>query len=490
MVAAARLDDPLDRVISGVFAQPPGATTADVAGSIALTDFKRAVYKRYTHAAHLALLDEYLTQVTRFVETGGAEGIGRLIIAMPPRHGKSLTVSRLYPTWHLGRNPHHRVMLVSYGQGLANKNSRAARNIIRSKAYQALFPQTQLAVGSQSVREWNVAETDEEGGADALGVSGGATGKGAHLLIIDDPIKSREQAESETYREKIWDSYTDDLFTRLEPGGAVIVMATRWHEDDLTGRLIKRQGERFTVLSLPALAQEGDVLGRQPGEPLWAERYPLAALEEIQQTLDPYSWASLYDQNPQPSEGGILKKAWFKPYVRVVPETVRAVRYWDLAMSEKTSADFTVGLRLDEGRDGEHYIPDVARGQIELHDLPKFIKGVILSDGVRVTQGFEMKGYMTRAVQALAKDPDLRGYVIKGYDVDTDKLTRLLPAAARAALKLIHVLDKPFAETLVEEFASFPNGKYDDQVDGFSGAWRMMSEKPRETPKARRVSNV
>jgi predicted phage terminase large subunit-like protein len=449
---------------------------------ISLSLFKAAVYRGYEDAAHLRLLDDYLTQVTRYVETRGAEGVGRLIIAMPPRHGKTLTVSRLYPIWHLGRNPSHRVMLVSYGQGLANKNSRSARNLLRSRAYGAIFPGTALARDSQSVMEWTIADTNNEGGADALGMGGGATGKGAHLLVLDDPVKNREQAESQTYRDKVWDSYTDDLYTRLEPGGAVIVMATRWHQDDLTGRLLKREGDKWQTLILPALAAEGDALGREVGAALWSDRYDEAALRDIARTQGEYSFAALYMQEPRPAEGGIIKRTWFEPRVRVVLPVVRSVRYWDLAMSSRTGADYTVGLRLDAHANGEHTISDIVRGQVELHDLPRFITDVMLADGPEVVQGFEQAGYMTRAIQALAKDTRLARHVIRGYVAHADKVTRVLPFAARAALGVVKLAARDWADAYIEELTAFPYGEHDDQVDASSGAWEMINEEPKTKP--------
>jgi len=447
-----------------------------------LTAFKAAVYSRYQHAKHLALLDQYLEQVARYVETGGREGIGRLIIAMPPRHGKTLTVSKLFTAWYLGRNPAHRVMAVSYGQGLANKNSRFARNLIRSQAYRGIFPYTTLAQGSRSVQSWDIEDTSGEGGMEALGIGGGAAGKGAHILVMDDLVKNRKQAESITYRNNTWDAIHDDLLTRLAPGGAVILMATRWHQDDPTGRFLKQEADKWTILNLPALAIEHDALGRAVDEALWPERFDEANLLEKKRSLGPYGWTSLYQQDPKPSEGGILKKAWFAPYVRTIPETVRIVRYWDLAMSSKTGADYTVGLKMALGKDGQHYIIDIVREQVELSDLTKLLADVMLADGVGVMQGLESAGYMTRAIQAVAKDPRLAKHIIKGYPAHNDKLTRVLPFASRAALSLIRVKAERWADAYIDELAAFPNGAHDDQVDASSGAWDMINEEPRKAP--------
>ncbi len=486
----ARLAASIGKKVAQRLLNPSIVETELSAERDSLTAFKEAVYSRYTHAKHLDLLDSYLEQVTKYVESGGKEGIGRLIIAMPPRHGKTLTVSKLFPAWYLGRNPSHRVMAVSYGQGLANKNSRFARNLIRSKQYQEIFPHTKLAQGSRAVQSWDIEDTNGEGGMESLGVTGASAGKGAHVLIWDDLIKNRKQAESITYRNSIWDAAHDDFLTRLAPGGAVILMATRWHQDDPTGRFLKQEPDKWTVLNLPALAVENDALGRDIDDALWPERFGKVDLLEKKASLGPYGWTSLYQQDPKPSEGGIFKAKWFQPYERTIPEMAREVRFWDLALSAKTTADFTVGLKMGVTRKGEHYITDVARAQVELvqtdvfsgemADLPKFIKDVMLSDGPAVHQGFENKGYMTRAIQTLLKDPKLAKFVIKGYAADTDKLTRALPFAARAAESLIKVADKPFASVLIEEFKAFPNGSHDDQVDAASGAWEMINEEPRK----------
>jgi hypothetical protein len=326
-----------------------------------LTRFKRWIFSNYIDAAHLALLDAHLEQVTRFVETGGAEGIGRLIIEMPPRHGKTKTVSHAYPTWHLGRNPDHRIMLASYGASLARKNSRAARNLIRSAKYQAVFPGIVLARDSKSLETWSLEE--HEGGADAFGVAGAATGKGAHILVIDDPIKNREQAESDTYREKLWDAFSDDLSTRLEPGGAIIVMNTRWHIDDLTGRILKHEGEQWVRLSLPALAEEDDPLGREFGEALWEQRYPRAKLEE-RRARNAYGFASLYQQRPIPREGGLFKFADIeRGRMGRAPEFARIVIAIDPAVTNTADSDETGIVAA-----GVAFIGGIAHGYV-LDDL-------------------------------------------------------------------------------------------------------------------------
>lgn len=277
-----------------------------------LTEFKRLVWPHYRHAPHLELIDNALMDVARYVESGGAEGTSRLAIFVPPRHGKSMTVARLFPAWILGRNPDKRFIMTGYGASLAEASSRIVRNIITKTAYAEIFRQTRLARDSQSRSAWNIE--GREGGMDAVGIEGAATGKGAHILLIDDPVKSRKEAESRIVRESIWQAYTNDLYTRLEPGGAVVLIMTRWHDDDLAGRLLKQgsddDDEPWTVVRLPALAEEGDLLGREPGAALWPERYNAGRFAKIRATLGPYAFASLYQQAPRPREGGLFKYEW------------------------------------------------------------------------------------------------------------------------------------------------------------------------------------
>lgn len=325
-----------------------------------LTAFKRVCYRPYRHAAHLDALDRALEQVARYIATGGREGIGRLIVEMPPRHGKSLSTSKLFPTWVLGNHPDWRVMLISYGHTLAHQSSRFARNLIRSPRYQAIFPDVRLADDSAAVDSWDLAGHD--GGCDASGIGGGVTGKGAHLLIIDDPIKSRAEAESQTYRDNVWEAYTNDLYTRLEPGGAVVIMMTRWHRDDLVARVLAQaeagdeDAESWTRLRLPALAEDpNDPLGRQPGEALWPWRFPARRLARIQQAVGRYAWASLYQQRPTPREGGIWKWSDIdRTRVTSHPDLVRVVIGVDPTGGEDGDECGIVVAGL--GRDGHGYV--------------------------------------------------------------------------------------------------------------------------------------
>lgn len=445
------------------------------------TKYKQAIWRQYQGAPHLDLLDWHLMEVERYVRTGGLEGIGRLIVEFPPRHSKTLTASKLFPSWFVGRNPDKRVMLVSYGASLAEKNSRFVRNTISKPEYREIFKGIRLAKDSAAVDAWDLE--GYEGGADALGIEGAATGKGAHLLLCDDILKGRKTAESDLQRDSIWETYSIDLYSRLEPGGAIIMMGTRWHIDDPTGRILRQMGdpesddtEQWVELRLPALAEDGDPLGRRPGEALWPWRYPLERLQKIRKVAGEYNWLALYQQRPIAAEGGLFKRANFNMIpASAVGELTQRVRFWDLAMSEKTSADYSVGTLMGMGADGRIKVLDVVRRQVEWDQLASLMADTALRDGPNVVIGFEQQGYMSRAGQALAQDPRLHLFSIFGYPKDKDKLTNALPFAARVGLQVVDVVEAHWTADWLDELCSFPRGAHDDQVDASAGAYEMLS---------------
>jgi len=455
-------------LINGLAPTPTVITPSE---RIAFGEFKQRIYKNYEDAPHLQLIDSALSDVVRYVETRGAEGTGYLIISMPPRHGKTVTVSKLFPAWFLAEHPDMRVILASYGMTLAQKNSRYARNTIQSIGFKDIYPYISLAQDSKAVDAWDLSGHD--GGMDAVGVGGGVTGKGGHIIVIDDPVKSREEAESETYREKVWDWFTDDLYTRREPGAAIVVIMTRWHQDDLVGRLLRDDASKWRVLSLPAIAEANDPLQREIGTALWPTRFPIEKLLDDKRVMGEYSFSALYQQQPVPAEGGIFKRTWFHR-VSSLPEIVHSVRYWDTAMSSKETADYTASVKLGQGVDGHYYIMDVVRFRKEWGDVIPAMAEVMLKDGTSVQQGIEEVAFMSRAITELNQDPRLHNYSIFGYPVDKDKVTRALPFAARLSAGNVSVLDSHWTDDYLDEMCSFPNGAHDDQCDASSGSWAMI----------------
>jgi hypothetical protein len=238
-------------------------------------------------APHLALISKVLSEI------GQGKGL-RIIIECPPRHGKSQLCSVWLPTWFLNRWPKRRVILASYEADFAAEWGRAVRDTFSE------YKLGTMSDDSTSAKKWN---TEDGGGMQTAGLDGPITGKGANLLIIDDPVKNAEEARSKIIRDRNWRWWLTTARTRLEPGADVVVIMTRWHEDDLGGRLEKSKAEKFIVIRLPALAETGDIMGRKVGEPLWERRYNKKTLEQTRDVVGAYIWSALYQQSPLPEDG-------------------------------------------------------------------------------------------------------------------------------------------------------------------------------------------
>ncbi len=290
-----------------------------------LLGFCQWTYPGYRRADFLELVAGELEAIERGEND-------RLIVQLPPRHSKTETVSIRFPAWVLCRNPTWPIIAASYGDLLANETGRRVRNIVDT---QGLFPDVQLASDSQAKNLWH---TKQGGQFLSVGIGSGVIGFGGRLITIDDPFKKREEAESEVQRDKIWNWYTSEILTRQEPGAAVVVVMHRWHEDDLAGRLLLSEAKRWRVVRLPALAEDRDTIGRNPGQALWPWRYDEEALATRRQEIGERDWNSLYQQRPAPAEGAIFK--WFPTY-ETYPKLRQIVIGIDTAYSEAEQADYT-----------------------------------------------------------------------------------------------------------------------------------------------------
>lgn len=313
---------------------------------------------RYEPARHHEIIGEALEKV----EQGK---ILRLIITMPPRHGKSELASKRFPPWFLGRDPYRQVMFATYNEEFAKDFGRNVRATMRSNVFQQVFPGCRLRTGSQSSEN---IYTEEGGQAVFVGRGGSLTGRGADLLIIDDPIKDREEADSKATRDKLWSWFTQVAMTRLMTGGRVVVIMTRWHEDDLVGRLVDPgnpcfnpdEAKKWKVLDLPAIAGDNDRLGRKPGEALWPEKFPIDVLEGIKR-LDPRGFSALYQGQPSPEDGDFFKREWIKTYgPGEIPPNLRYYAASDHAVATTQDADKTclMVVGVDE-HDNIWVMPDV-----------------------------------------------------------------------------------------------------------------------------------
>jgi len=474
-----------------------------------LIAFAWYTFRGYQAAAVHRLLAQYLEAVERYVSTGGREGIGRLMVFMPPRHGKSELVSKRFPAWFLGRNPDARVILASCTGSLAYDFSRSVRGIVMDDPFQAVFgirsgqeERVELSRESRAVDAWNVE--GRRGGLVAAGVGGSIIGRGADLAVIDDPFKDRNEAESKATRDRIDAWYRSTLYTRLEEAGAVVLMHQRWHSDDLAGRLIRRMldgGDQWTVLALPALAEDWarpredeedwerqvvaacesgywigrDPLGRAPGAALWAEKYDLDALAAIRDNIGGYDWDALYQQRPRRLEGALIR-AHEIPIVDQAPEGLRQARYWDLAVSGRESADYIAGARVGRASDGRMYIIDVARFPGPWADARPRMVQVMRRDGAGVEQGIEISGQQGGYFQELQRDEALSGVPVRGVDPRHvgNKEVRANVWASRIEDGLVAMVRGPWNDAFVAEAVAFPRGQHDDQVDAVSGAVQML----------------
>jgi predicted phage terminase large subunit-like protein len=416
-------------------------------------------YAGYETPPHIKLLADKLMAVER-------GEIKRLAVFMPPRHGKSNLVSEVFPAWYLGRKPQHQVLFTTYGQDLADGFGRKVRNAVADERHSMAFPDSVLSDDSQSARRFN---TSNGGVYYAVGAGGAVTGRGADLLIIDDPLKSREEADSRLIRDKLWDWYASTAYTRLMPGGAVVLVQTRWHEDDLAGRLLKR-GEVWDVVNLPAVCEEdADLLGRSRGMALWPSRYGRVDLDRIKSTIGEREFAALYQQRPSPLEGSLFRRGWLQ-YAEKAPYGSRITLGVDLAISTKEGADYTAIVALARDEFGKLYVVDAVRERVDFPSCLRLIR--LMADKHKPDViGIEQVQFQAAVIQSLLRDTSLP---VRGIRPDKDKVTRAQPLALRYEQGLVyHCGVPPWFE---DELTSFPNAEHDDAVDALAYAYVAMSD--------------
>lgn len=383
---------------------------------------------------------------------------------MPPRHGKSQYCSLMLPSWYLGTYPERRVILTSYNATYAAEWGRKARNLLDTEGHRF---GVSVDPSSSAADRWHIKGTD--GGMVTSGVGGTMTGRGADLLIADDPIKNAEEAHSKLIRDKVWDWWRSTAYTRLEPNGAVIVIQTRWHQDDLCGRLLRDMqdgGEPWRVLKLPAI-YDGD-------NPLWPERYNLATLTGIKRTLGNYYFSALYQQEPIPDGGEFFQRDGLQIVHELPAGCRRAVRYWDTANS--TDGDFTVGALLTE-HDGIIYLADVVRGQWTWKQRGDVMRQTAETDVLK-WRDYQLWVEAQRGDSGgMVGDLMTREFAKFGMRLDRpnqEKSLRARPLQASIEAGNFRLLRGKWNTAYIDEMVSFPHGEHDDQVDATSGAFNRL----------------
>jgi predicted phage terminase large subunit-like protein len=456
-----------------------------------LLDFTRYSFPKYRPAPHHRLITDTLDAVARGEKK-------RVMIFMPPRFGKSELASRRFPAFFLGKNPQRNIIAASYNSDLASDFGRDVRGIVDSPRYRALFD-VSLSADSKAANRWH---TDKRGMYVAAGVGTATTGRGADCLLIDDPLKDREEADSEVRREKVWRWYTSTAYTRLESDidasevmeddwlwrdlmrdieagkvepfeGAIVLVQTRWHEDDLGGRLIEQQdqgGEQWEILELPAIRanEYGDEVS------LWPEKYSIERLRKIRDVIGTRDWSALYQQSPAPDEGLYFKREMFNWYDDL-PKHLRYYGASDYAVTAN-GGDYTVhgvgGLDPDDNL----YIVDVWRGQTESN-----IWIDVFCELIKRYKPMDWAEEQGQILKSLGPFIDLRMRELKAYCKRTqftsvsDKPTRARSFQARAAMGKVYLpRNAPWLAEFEKELLSFPAGANDDQVDFVSLLGRLI----------------
>lgn len=466
-------------------------------------------------APHLRLIGDYIDRAiddTLWDDVPG-DGVKILIISAPPRHWKSSLGSQKAPAYFIAKRASeekpHSVILTSYGATLAEKSSRMALETVRDNPeLKKLFPNIRISKTSQSMQEWSL-EGSAYPACIAAGVGGGLTGQGADMLVIDDPIKDSQQANSPAYRDMLWEWWAEVARTRVNPGGFVIILMTRWHIDDLVGRLMeqikKGKGERIVHLRLPALAETdearqtagqmglpvdaNDPLGRGEGEALWAEQYPASQLEATQRKF-PKTFDALYQGRPIPAGGFVVSRDRFKIIPQMPKENTTWVWGTDWAITAKEIAgkrdpDYTagalVGLHLVNGNpeDARLVICFITRGQHNQNEARQMVKDALVgSECKRVFAGQDnIDRLMFENMRADSALLNYQFFVLERNEFSGDKMTRAGGWLQMVQAGRVDLVSGPWITEFLDEVEMFPNGAHDDQVDAVSVAAAALGTK-------------
>lgn len=421
----------------------------------------KAIDPRTIQTPALDLIDRALVKLANTPD-------GRLIISMPPQEGKSTRVGRDLPIWLLQHNPDLRIITGSYGQGLANRNGRAIRNAITA------HPELGLTIAHDhgAAGEWSIE--GHAGGVYSIGRGGGVTGRPADFLIIDDPIKDRAEADSKIIRDTCWDWWTDALAARLAPGAQVVLILTRWHQDDLAGRLVASD-TGWEVLNIPAQCENPatDPLGRAAGEYMISARGRTRAQWEARKAAaGSRTWAALYQGHPSPAEGGVLRREWWQRWTSP-PPLGQIIQSWDLTFTGSKTSDWVVGQTWSINGPNMHLL-DQARGRWGYSDQLAQIRAMRERWPMTSAVLIEAAANGHAAIDTLRREiPGILPVTPRG-----GKTVRADAIAPSVEAGNIWLPQTRWADDLIEEAAAFPNGAHDDQVDALTQAvaWALIPD--------------
>ena len=440
-------------------------------------------FTEYTYPRYISTtLHGKVAEALERIEQGT---IDRLMLLLPPRHGKSELASRRFCPWYLGKHSHKSIIAASATATLAGGFGRDVRNIIKTPEYQSLF-ETRLSEDSKAKGLWH---TEDGGQYYAVGVGGDVMGRGGDVFLIDDPFSNMADAQSELQRDNVWEWYTGTVYNRLEPGGAVILINHRMHEDDLSGRILAQQaagGDTFEVIEFPAISADN--------EALCPERYTLEQLERIKANTLPRFWNALYQQAPAPDEGDYFKSDWLKPYTQQPDrDTLRIYGGSDYAVTAD-GGDYTVHIVIGVDPANRMYLLDLWRGQTDSADWIESFCDMVAAwkpIGWAEERGQIRSGvgpFLTRRMRERRTHVHREDFPTRG-----DKSIRAQSMRGRMALEGLYVpQNASWYPDFERELLSFPMGKHDDQVDALGLIGQLLDKmiagprKPLEKPKTDR----
>ncbi|MFC2948546.1 phage terminase large subunit [Virgibacillus sediminis] len=434
-------------------------------------DFVVRVHRgNYKHFRHTQYIAERLEPIANGQQK-------HIIIEMPPRHGKSMTVTESFPSYFLSKNPDKRVIAASYSDSLARKFGR----LNREKVNEYGGPLFDVKLSSVNAAQNNWGLEGKRGGMIATGIGGSITGEGADLLLIDDPFKNKEEADSPTIRDKVWGEWEATLSTRLHKGGSVVVIMTRWHEDDLVGRLLENSPYDWERIRMPAIAEDDDdLLNREEGEPLCPELgFDEEWAENKKIEVGTRTWNALYQQRPSPAGGAIFNRRWWKFYVPdnetksrlkssddvvVLPRIWdKQVQSWDCTFKDSKTSDYVVGQAWGK-RDANFFLLDQFRDRMNLPETMKAIRNMTSKFPDAKAKYIEDKANGPAVIQML--QDEIAGLIPVNPEGGKEaRANAVAPLVESGNVYLPHPSIAPWVNDLIEEFTSFPNGKNDDQVD-------------------------
>ena len=433
-----------------------------------LTSFARLMNPAWEPAQHLV-------EIARRLPTGRGAG-RRLIVTVPPRHGKSLLCSTFLPAWLLGRDPTAQVISVSYGQDLATSFGRQVRNLMASEAYAAVFT-APISPDSRAVDEFRTAAG---GSYIARGIGGGVTGYGGDLIIVDDPYRNRQDADSDLVRAQVLEYYRSTLYTRLMPGGSIVLILTRWHHDDLVGRLLAESGEAWEVVRFPALDDAGRAL--------WAEWWPVERLAAIRQEVGSREWSAQYQGEPSPDVGDYFKAEWFR-YHDAPPARLSVYAACDLAYTEGDGSDYSAVGVFGVDRERRVYVIDWWRGRGVLSRTCAVLSRLVKAHGPQVIV-LESDPGTSAAISVVREQLAGAGAYRHLYRISAagDKVAKTRGVQALFELGRVSFPRKAeWRSDLEAELLQFPAGRHDDQVDVLSLVGRAIDKLAGSAPAVREV---